>query len=200
MTRRPFVALDVDGVSANFIQGVLDILLERHQVLVHHDQIRTWSIFDCIPRGLEFEKTVRMEIHRPGFCYGLHVYEGAREGVQALMEIADVAFVTAQYHDDYGVHETWTAERTRWIQDKLGVKDIDKRICFTSMKRRFRADILVDDHPGHVRDWANDHDERGVAVLWDHPTNRGVLDHVLPLNAGRIQGWDELLQLVKSRS
>lgn len=178
------VILDVDGVSADFVTHTLHTLVALGGPQMHHDDIHTWDIFGSIPR--EWEDRMVAEWHRPGWCAGIPLYEGAREAVVALREVAEVVFVTTAMED--APHWMW--ERSRWLKQHLnaGARDI----IFAASKKHIGADVFVDDKVSNVVEWHHAH-PTSVAILWDQPYNR---QESLPAGVQRTRSWEQVVQLV----
>lgn len=182
---KPTVLLDVDGVIANFIDATLELLRRDHRVMCTDDSRNwpCWSMADAIfrqwpkdadcywglPPKISVEESTRLLSdvwNSERFATGIRPYEGAIEGVLALMEIADVYFVTSPIWTS----KTWTYDRALWLRDHLGIDN--RRIIFTSSKHLVHGDIFVDDKPETVEKWRQ-HNSPAYAVVWDQPYNQG---------------------------
>lgn len=178
------ILLDVDGVSANFIDATLDTLVDLGGPRMHHDDIRSWEIFGSIPR--EWEDRVVAEWHRPGWCARIPLYEGALEGVLRLREVAEVVFVTTAMSG--APHWMW--ERDCWLRQHLNAGGRD--IVFASAKHVVDGDVFVDDKASNVIEWHQAH-PTSTAVLWDQPYNRGERT---PNGVVRTKSWGALLEML----
>lgn len=177
------VILDVDGVSANFVQATLDSLVGLGGPRMGHDDIATWDIFGSMPPG--WNDRLLREWHKPGWCRGIPLYEGSLDGIGALREVAPVVFATTAMPG--APHWMW--ERDQWLRAHLGASDND--IVFVADKRVVSGTVFVDDKAANVRAWHREH-PGGVAVLWNRPYNR-VEGADLPGAVIRTSSWQVLL-------
>ena len=165
--RRPVVLVDVDGVLANFIEANLRTLHAIGAGPFVHDDVTTWAMEDCL--GLTAPQRARMKARwaEPGFAASIPEYPGAREGVAALREVADVYACTAPMHSS----PTWQHERHHWLVERFGFDH--KQIVQTPAKYLVRGDMLIDDKPEHVAAW-QETNPGGVGVLWSRAYNAGA--------------------------
>jgi len=185
--KRPHILVDVDGVLADFVGAVL-LRVNRLGLRVRIPQaheLTTWEIFDSLPPECqEFKHTVYQDIKSVGGCSSIKVYPGAKEGMAALREIADVTIVTSPFKGS----RTWVHEREEWLEEHFGITHKD--VIHTGKKHLVQGDFFVDDKSSHIQDWV-DHNI-GKAVVWDQPYNRNVFHG----RAFRAKNWNELLELV----
>lgn len=183
-TRRIEVALDVDGILANFVQCALDYVHRHSGRKYDPSHITTWELFETIE-----EKHLQADCYdmfkAKGGCTSIPVFEGAQEGVRRLQQIADVFFVTSPFRPS----QTWMVEREEWLYRHFHVKAKD--VVHNSQKHRTAADVFVDDKAEHVLSWQERH-PTGLALLWNTPHNQKE-----PLL--RTTSWGSLLVTVQKR-
>ncbi len=189
----PIVLLDCDGVKADFLRCALRVANEISGKNIKPEDIKNWDMFDAI--GKEHQKACYDEFNKPGFCAGLHPYEGAVEGVRRLQEVASVFVVTSPMYS--APHWMW--ERTQWLFQHFGIKS--KNVIHCSQKWLIQGDVFVDDKLEHVLEWVA-HNEDGCGVIWDQPYNRSTahldpkaLDHTYRMNS-----WETLIDMCKGMS
>ena len=182
---RKTVLVDVDGVLGDFHVHTLRGLPALGIHGVTWDQItRAWDIIGSV--GHEHREAIESHWGTRGWCKDIPVYEGAKDGVRALREVADVYFVTAQMtHAPY-----WMWERVQWLKEHFDADD--RHVVFTLSKHLVLGDVLVDDKLSNVTSWTKAHPAK-QGVLWSQPFNR--LD-VLPPTVVRCRNWDEVLRLI----
>ena len=174
---KPTVLLDVDGVVANFVDETLLKLRTEFDIYAEHDSSNwpVWSIADYTrftsmgpkcPSRQVINTCLSMIWNNDNFAAGISPYDGAVEGVESLMEIADVYFVTSPIWTS----ETWTYDRALWLRTYFGIDN--SHIIFTSSKHLVRGDIFVDDRPETVEKWKQ-HNSPAYAVVWNQPYNQG---------------------------
>ena len=160
---KPRVLLDVDGVLADFLTpslGLIEKLTGRKYTV---DEMVTWDIFEVV--GKEWEQPFFEACNQPGFAASLDVYQGAKEGVARLHEIAEVYIVTSPLNHN----PTWTHEREKWLKQHFDIPH--NRVVHTSAKHLCIGDALIDDRPYNVQKWGYEH-PAGTGLLWDAPWNR----------------------------
>ncbi len=189
MTRKR-VLLDVDGVSADFVQATLDSLVQLGGPRMHHDDVESWHIFDCIPP--EYRDRISDEWRKPGWCANIPLYPGAQDGIELLRGItkAEVLFVTTAMEDA----PFWMWEREQWLRKYFDANH--RTIVFTAAKYAVDGEVFVDDKLPNVLEWA-EHHPHGQAVLWASSTNQ---HDVFPSNIHRTCSWFEVMRLVSAQS
>lgn len=178
------VLLDVDGVSADFVQHTLNTLVRLRGPRLSPENILTWDIFSSLPPSCE--DALLAEWHRAGWCATMPLYAGAREGIARLNTVARVVYVTTPMHD--APHWMW--ERDQWLRNHLNASGRD--IIFAAAKHLVMGDVFVDDKVSNVLEWHQHHPE-GVAILWERPYNR---HEDIPQGVIRTNSWDVVFQHV----
>lgn len=182
--KRPRLLLDIDGVVANFLEPCLKIVNDIMGSTYTHDDVKQWDFM----RG-QFGMTqqqideVYKRMYVEGFCINIPLYKGAKEGVTALQEIADIYPVTASLGGPW-----WAFEREKWLLAHLGFPPT--RVVSTTMKFLCNGDILVDDRTQNCADWQTEY-PYGVAIRWERPNNAGD-----PWDGLRASNWDTLYGIV----
>lgn len=181
--RKVNLGLDIDGVCADFVGGVLEVWYQETGLIVDRMALDQWSIFDC--GDLLNRDVVSPRVEQPGFCAGLRAFPEAKEALPRLRAWADVYAVTSPWSES----KHWVAERMEWLERELQI-DSHHQI-HTSAKELVRVDVLVDDRPANVAKWSEAFPQ-GRALLWDSPHNRKE-------HAGiRVRSWNEVLSHVIS--
>jgi len=188
MRRR--VLLDVDGVLADFSAGSrpeIERILGRKAV--DEDFLR-WDVTWCLKDDLQREEFGRA-VDSPGFCAGLPVIPGSRDGVDSLrLDGHEVVFVTSHRMTS----KTWVHERDRWLMEHFAADQRD--IVHCHRKEFVRGNVLVDDRPKNVEVWGLHHPD-GAAILWDQPYNRyAELEHP---GIRRTASWDDVRSAMGAR-
>ena len=151
---RPLVALDIDGVCADFVRGV-------QAGRAHHGRQPLVEVHRDLFRDLDAEQKRELEdfIQAPNFCARLELLPGAQDAVFRIGQIADLMVVTTPWWGS----PTWVSERRAWVQSCLNIAP--DRIVFTSAKWSVPADVFVDDHERHIAEWRARH-PHGTAFHW----------------------------------
>ncbi|MGN6107264.1 MAG: 5' nucleotidase, NT5C type [Kofleriaceae bacterium] len=177
------VLLDVDGVLADFVGPVLDVIYDVTGRTFRHEDVTTCDFAACLGLSADEKRWVANAIsNEPGWWSSLPVLPGAHEGVAELQQIADVYIVTSPWDGC----RTWLHERKEWLRRHFG---INKRRVFSLDEKHFvSGDILIDDKTENVRAWAEAH-PCALAVQWRTPHNR--LDG---WTGASTRSWEQLVE------
>jgi len=182
------VLLDCDGIMADFVGACVRELASvgvhvRAEDVDRYDMMSAWKL----THGAR--ETLLAAWNRPGFCSSLAPYPGAREGVDALREIAEVYVVTTPMWSSL----TWMRERTDWLESRMGIPK--QRVVHTEAKHVIDGDLLVDDNDRNLCAWSEEALRRYRAtyqgILWSRPWN----DHARwDLRASC---WDDVMAVLR---
>ena len=176
------IALDCDGVLADFMSAVL-ALVNKHGKSYTLDDVKTfnmWSHFDLTPIQREF---VRSVMGSRGFFESLEPYPGANDAVAKLQLHARVICVTSPWHDS----PTFAYERRCWLKRHFDINSKDVVVC--KDKTLVAADFLLDDCPDNVHPLGV---YRGEAWLLDRPWNRSA-----PIYIPRQESLDSFVNYIE---
>jgi 5'(3')-deoxyribonucleotidase len=180
---KPTVLLDVDGILADFIGAALLALRAESGLAYSRDDIYTWEVFDSLPAAAQSYKHVVYELLKSKLgCFSMRVYDGAKEGVRRLQELADVVIVTSPFPDS----DTWHSEREKWLRSHFGITR--EHVIHAQAKHHIKGDIFVDDKTANVVRWAEAH-PAGQAMLWNMKYNE---NDELPDHVSRVMGCGQL--------
>lgn len=185
--RKPRALVDVDGVLADFIGGMIAMLNERCNTSYTREQVTEFDFTAAL--GMSREQaaaTKRMIGNADRFARHLDVYPGAIDGMRRLREIADVHIVTSPWNSN----PTWTHDREAWLSQHFGIHHSD--VTHTSAKHLMRGDVLVDDKTATCDAWRAAWPQ-GVAVQWATPHNRRDL-----WDGPSTSDWDHLIEIVRT--
>ena len=172
---RPVILLDIDGVVCDFVGPVVGLINSRLATNYKPSDVTDWDIMGSLGVGKIDAGVVYSRIKSEGFCAGLPAYPGAKDGVAALMEMAEVHPCTSPFASKY-----WLAEREQWLVN-FGFSR--KAVTFTHAKHLMRGDILVDDKAETISRWGLTNPTG--ALLYNQPWNNSRVD----LNSSRVRGW-----------
>lgn len=175
---------DVDGVFANFIQRALDVVERLSGTRYRVEDMKTWDMFDMIPRT--YEDACYVCFKEPGFCSSIEPYPGAKQVVKALDAATHLYFVTSPLNGP-----NWVHERTEWLKEHFGTPS--KRVINASAKWQVAGDILLDDRPANLYPWLDRH-PRGIALLWDQPYNQTATPHPRMIRAS---SWEQVFAIIE---
>lgn len=181
------VALDVDGVVADFIGAIAGFLSSAAGMRVDESTFSSTDVFSCLRHPtLNVKELLLEEMSRPGFVSEMKPYDGAIDGFKRLSELADVFFVTDPFKDS----QTWGHERTLWLMRTFDVSR--DSVVLASDKSRVAGDILIDDSPSNVRQWTK---TGRNSLLWSRNYNK-----VDGVGLQRVKSWQEVIPVVSETS
>lgn len=155
------ILLDVDGVVADSVSYMLDILgisEEKRKKLIN------WNVLPDMDK--EDKKKAIELLSDSDFWRNLPLIDGAKEGVKTLRFLGhDIKWVTSPWSSCLG----WEDARKEWLSKNFGGED---PIVFTRDKEEVDGDVFVDDKPENVEKWQRAHPREGHAFLFDTPFNR----------------------------
>jgi 5'(3')-deoxyribonucleotidase len=180
------IALDCDGVLADFSTGMLRIVEEVTGKCFTTADVTAFDFVKALGLTANEASAVKKIIGaRRGFAASLVPYPAARQGVRRLRELGDVFCVTSPWDSN----PWWRSERESWLALHFGID----RVEHASDKTGYEADVFVDDKSSHVRDWLAAWPKR-TAVFWRTPHNT---DESVPCGAHSISSWEALYQIAR---
>jgi len=175
------ILLDCDDVLAQFTQGVIDVLNRK---LGHDFDINDVTDWD-MAHSLGVSNNVIFGIAgEEGFCVGLDVMPGAKEGVEKLRQYGEIYVVTSPIHTS----RTWQFERTKWLHKHFDIPA--SRVIQTSAKHLIFGDVFIDDRVSHVTKWLNYQSVEASGYVLDVPWPRSRDESALALYK---DNWGDLL-------
>lgn len=197
---KPTLLLDVDGVLADFpalyrelARTVVDRALPPYELQTQ------WRMHDALGLSERETKRVDARLLESGVAQTIRPYPGVIDNVKALMQEADVVFVTSPIE----ISPTWCYDRTCWLVRHFGMY-AGERVVHTYEKQYVSGNLFIDDKPSNIAKWLKHWAVRGgtvgvsrIALLWDWPFNSEEND---PSTAGmrRSHDWDEVMSIVRN--
>ena len=178
------VAIDLDGVLANQIDGLIPRVRERLGMTIRYDDVTAWRL----PLGeSDIAKEIALALEDPDYILSMPLHLDARECVDRIYDRNRVIMLTARPSHTKLHTEQWL-ENHGFSYDKLvSAKEESKSFS--------RADVLIDDYIGNIREFLTNTD--GVAVLVEQPWNREANGELLHwIEAGRLRVVKHLLEAV----
>jgi len=120
------------------------------------------------------------------WAYHLPVMDGAVQGVEELKKLGDIYFVTSPWAPSH----TWAYDRTTWINRFFKVPA--DNVIFTGHKGLIRGDVLIDDCPKYIKQWAEEGNPEKV-IIYDQPWNRKKDLETFK----RAHNWKEIVKCIK---
>jgi uncharacterized HAD superfamily protein len=163
MNGRRSVGVDLDGVLANQVIGVLPRVKATFGVVLTYDEIVDWQL-PIEGNGLSSDIAKEIVAAQADRAYVLTmpVHEGAREMLDELGRKFRIIVLTARSGDALDWSVEWLRLNDLPFDDLAGSKE--------AMKSEHGVDALVDDYLGNVEEFLKN--TTGPAVLVDQPWNQ----------------------------
>lgn len=184
------VAIDLDDVTLDFFQGVIDSMYREFGVMLLKEDVTTWDnnpvkLFDWKSHG--YKSWWDWMKDHDWLWATFPAIPGAMGGIHALREQGHyVECVTSK--PDWAEATIWTW-MGRW-------KPEFQRVTITKLNDSKAdatdAEILVDDKPQNILEWIESDEDR-LGVLFDQPWNRG---QIIPERVIRVATWEGVLEAV----
>lgn len=155
----PVVAIDIDGVLADQIDGLLPRIRRRLGIELSYTDITEWRL----PLGetTDIAEEINVALEDDHYILSMPVHSGARELVDELYPNTTIDLLTARPARTRVATAQWLSNHG-FTFDKL-VNATEER------KSLHRPDILVDDYIGNIKDYLTE--TQGVAILVSRPWN-----------------------------
>lgn len=168
------VGIDVDGVLANQIHGVVPRVEARLGIRLRYEDVTEWRL----PLGgSDIAKEIALALEDPGYVLAMPLHEGAREVVDELYVDNRVVMITGRPPATRPWTDQWLQNAAFTFDELVNVKEEKKSL--------YRSDVLMDDYIGNIREYLEN--TNGVAILVDQPWNRDErADLTKWIDAGRL--------------
>ena len=185
MKKKPLVLLDVDGILADFIGSVLDIIKKETGIEFYENNIKTFEMFEDLKTSKYNIKNICYKhFKKPKYALKLKLLDGSVQAVERIKELADIHVVTTPMH----MNPTWTFEREQWLKKHFNIDYKD--ITFTSKKYLLKGDVLIDDNEFNVRSWSKEN-PNSKAFLWSKSYN----EHINDLE--KVSNWKPIIEYIE---
>lgn len=172
------IGVDIDGVLADRVPAILEILERRHDVAMTPEEVSDWSV--TVPAvGRELSTFFGETDDDPDHIRRLDPIEGAIEGMRQLAR--EHTLLIATYRKPTARRPTveWLAAHD--IPYDRYVRDVGEG------KRNVPATVLIDDSASTVRAFS---ENGGRAILFRQPWNE---KEPVPEEVPVADGWDDVL-------
>lgn len=171
------IGIDIDGVLANQIAGVLPRLKQRFGVDLSYDDI---TAFRLELNGSNLSAEILDAMHDPTYVEGMPVHAGAEQFLTSLRVRHTVKLITARPAYALPSTEAWLAANGLPFDELIPAAE--------ALKSHHGADILVDDYIGNIAEFLAN--SPGLAIVLDQPWNQ---------NLDELEEWCEQRRLLKAK-
>ena len=163
MNKKIRIALDCDGVIVDLLPTWLDLYNEQTGENVQVSDIKEWDLFKQVKQP----KIINKILLSKGFFQKPKPYLDVLEVLPKLLkdERFDIFIVTQVPRSS--PYAGW--DKREWLRKYLPEFDLEKFIS-AHHKYLFRADVLLDDHPRHLKQWTEEEKNR-YSVRMNHIYN-----------------------------
>lgn len=172
------ILVDMDGVLCDLAGKWFRLYNQEY-----HDDLSVAKMAEWGPHRYAKEgKRIYKYLGLPGFFRDLEPIDGAVDGMRQLVSAGfDVVIVTAARRGH--------TDKLAWVAEHLPFLPQDN-VIFAHRKELVRGDVLFDDAPHHLRNFAK---YGGEPVAMDYPYNRA-------LACTRVRSWPEFVGWVFARA
>ncbi len=182
------IAVDVDGVLANQIFGLLPVIEKEYGEKLKYEDIVNWRQ----PIGnTGIDKIIVNEQKNRRYVLNMPMHEGAKEAIDKLSDKYYIDISTARSNSI----DNWTKE---WLE-RNGIK-YDKYFHSKEEEKHnadVNFDILIDDYIGNIKRYLEKHD--GKAILFSQPWNNnrsGLEEYIKSGRLSVVENWKEVVESV----
>lgn len=180
------VLLDVDGVLANFIGSVLDVVRAVTGASYTPEHVTQFDFTKSLDLHADDAREVKRRVSEvPGFWSGLSPFDEAIEGVARLREVAEVVIVTSPWNSC----RTWLHDRETWLKRHFDIPH--SHVIAANAKHYVTGDFFVDDKTETLVRWRDRNGRIGTAIQWQTPHNRNDEWH-----GPSTRSWEQLVRWV----
>lgn len=178
------ILLDVDGILADFVGGVLKVLNKHgfnrtEQDIKHLELSKSLTVAEM--------QLLDSEIHKSGWCSSLEWYSQSRTFVECLKMVGEVVVVTAPFQC-----HTWCHERMKWLEPLLPRSNV----IFAGKKEFVEGDFLIEDSLANALDWTRNRPRHKKAILLNRPWNIVRSTNFNAPNILRANDYKEVIKLI----
>lgn len=153
------IGVDVDGVLANQIEGILPRNAERHGIDLMYESVTDWRLQ---VGDTDIAEEILSAMGDPRYVLSMPVHEGAQAFVDAFGEFHHVVALTSRPPETRALTEQWLHQNRLAVDAVVSAKEAAKSAKGT--------DWLIDDYIGNIDDYLGR--TAGRAILVDQPWNR----------------------------
>lgn len=169
------LAVDMDGVLADLIPRLIEVVNECEGDSVSHDDIITWNLGKYFKCGKKVYEYLTHDLFLT-----LPVIEDSQEAMRKLNEVYDLHIATSATNnkDSLVAKMTWLEEHFPFISYE--------NIILCGKKDLISCDIMIEDSPMNLKAVQ----PRELGLLLDMPHNRKSKSHK------RVMNWKEIEEIL----
>lgn len=183
------IAVDIDGVLANQIVGVLPRIRARLGINLKYDDI---TEFRMKLGDSDIAKEITSAYEDPDYILTMPVHRGARDLVDSLYRRNEVVLLTARPPVTKSLTLQWLDRNGFTFDRLLNVTEETKGL--------YGSDVLIDDYVGNIRQYLDR--ASGLAILVSQPWNQDAPKELAEWQASNrlciVKGLEEARDIVEN--
>ena len=191
------IAVDIDGVLGNLIDGFIDFMREHHNIIIKKEDFKTWD-FQKALKGYSYDEVLNFiyEFFETKHFKECSVIDGSLDALTELKKENELLIVSARQKFLTEISKDWICKNFPGIFTSINILDnpYGKNSNIYTKKSDFCekncVDVIIEDDLSFVKDFNG----KTKVLLFDQPWNRkGELNE----NVVRVKNWDEVLVKIK---
>lgn len=187
---KPWIAIDIDGVLADQITGILPIIQKNYNVSLTYDKITEWNLKIG---DTTLDKIIKDKQNQQNYVVQMPIHKGAEDTMKSLYNKYKIAIVTSR---DKAI-DNWTKQ---WLKKHRIHYD---RLVYTDECKKHQTEqkisVLLDDYTGNIKSFLEK--TKGKAILFSRPWNQRREDIKQYFNEGRlaiVEDWKDVSSVIKN--
>lgn len=177
------IGVDIDGVLANQIDGVLERVFQKYGIRMSYESIKQWD--QPIDSVSDIKTEILSAMKDSDYVLDMPVHKGARQLLQFLDKRSKIDIITCRSLESQANTELWLQLNGLPYDEIRHVNERKKSLA--------EIDILVDDYLGNIDDFLAN--TKRVAFLIEQPWNRDLGAAKKYIDENRLYICHDLLDL-----
>jgi len=153
------IGVDIDGVLANQIFGVLPIIWKRYGINLNYENITEWSL---PVKDTNISSIIEEALGDNNFILNMPLHLNARKSIDEIVKKHRIIVITSR-------QKTCNFATKKWLSENKIAHNEYINSC-DQPKSAHNVDVLIDDYVGHIKDFLED--TNGYAFLFNQPWNK----------------------------
>ncbi|WP_172834354.1 5' nucleotidase, NT5C type [Nitrospira japonica] len=153
------LGIDIDGVLANQIHGVLPRIKARSGISLRYDEISEWRL---TVGDSDIAREIEAALTDDEYVLNMPVHKGARAMSDKLYERNRIILLTARPSASRAATKQWLSSKGFSYDELVNAKEQKKSF--------YGVDVLVDDYIQNILDYLQN--SNGLAILVSQPWNQ----------------------------
>lgn len=186
--RKCTIAVDVDGVLANQINGVLPIIKRKENIQLEYKDISSW---DKKINDTSIDKIIKEEVKKKQYVLSMPLHHCANKVIRHLIKKYRIVIASARPANSSLWTKIWLWKNKIRYDEYYNLKEGEKQNASE------KIDILIDDYIGNIKAFLEKQD--GKAILFSQPWNQDHSSIEEFIKNGKlviVNNWKEVQQKI----